>query len=44
MNNPLTVFGDFFECNELHELRENLRELYRGWTTAILQREKKTQK
>lgn len=34
LNNPLTVIGDFFECNELHKVRENLWELYTGWTNS----------
>lgn len=31
LNNPLMVIADFFDNNELHEVRDKLWELYKGW-------------
>lgn len=31
LNNPLTVIADFFDNNDLHEVRDKLWELYKGW-------------
>jgi hypothetical protein len=31
LENPLMVIADFFDNNELHEVRDKLWELYKGW-------------
>nr|WP_162988792.1 hypothetical protein [Pedobacter schmidteae] len=31
LNNPEMVIADFFDNNELHEVRDKLWELYKGW-------------
>ncbi len=31
LSNPTEVLSNFFEINELHQIRTNLFELYKGW-------------
>lgn len=31
LDKPLMVIAEFFENNELHEVRDKLWELYKGW-------------
>ncbi len=41
INDPLSVLTDFFIKYELHDVRENLWEIYTGWSNSFFAESKK---